>query len=270
MIDHSDSLSAGQRFALGVEYDGSRFHGWQVQLGVSTVQESLERALSRVASHPVRVITAGRTDTGVHASGQVVHFDSHSDRPLKAWSRGTNTLTPPGLVVTWAIPVSAGFHARFSVIGRSYRYIIFTRPMRPTFLSGKVTWDHRSLNIGQMAKAAAALVGRHDFSAYRANACQSRQPIREIRSLEVRGSGPWVWIDIEADGFLYHMVRNIAGVLMAIGSEERPVGWAREVLESRDRRAGGVTAPPHGLYLTEIRYPEEFRLPPATPPCRFW
>jgi tRNA pseudouridine38-40 synthase len=142
--------------------------------------------------------------------------------------------------------------------------------MRPTFLSGKVTWDHRSLNIRKMAKAAAALVGRHDFSAYRANACQSRQPIREIQSLEVSGSGLWVWIDIKADGFLYHMVRNIAGVLVAIGSEERPVGWAQEVLESRDRQAGGVTAPPDGLYLTEIRYPEEFELPPAMPACRFW
>ena len=270
MLDHTNSAKPQRRYALGIEYDGSRFHGWQVQSGVRSVQESLESALSTVAAEPVRVITAGRTDTGVHATGQVVHFDSTAHRSPGAWLRGANTSSPAGIAVNWVRPVSAEFHARFGATSRAYRYVIFCRPVRPTFLEGKVTWTYRHLDVDRMVEAASVLKGRHDFSAYRASRCQSRQPVREIQALTIAGSGPWVWIDIDADGFLHHMVRNIAGVLMAIGAKDKPVDWAAKVLSSRDRRTGGVTAPPDGLYLTRVVYPERFHLPVASPPCRFW
>ena len=259
-----------QRLAFGVEYDGGAFHGWQIQAGVTTVQGALERALSAVAAEPVRVVTAGRTDAGVHATGQVVHFDTLSRRSDYAWVRGTNTQAPRGLAVNWVRNVSRDFHARFSATGRAYRYIILNRAVRPTILAGRVAWFYRPLNVEAMQQAADYLIGRHDFSAYRASGCQSHQPVREVRKLGVSRAREWVLIDIEADGFLHHMVRNIAGVLCAIGSGDQAPGWAQEVLESCDRRSGGVTASADGLYLTRVDYPGQFNLPMSPPPCQYW
>ena len=259
-----------RRCAIGVEYDGGRFHGWQVQSGVKTVQQELEEALSSVAAQPVRVVTAGRTDTGVHASGQVAHFDSTAVRAPRNWVRGANTLLPEGLALTWAKPVDPEFHARFSALSRRYRYVLFCRNVRPTYLAGRVTWTYEDLDIARMRAGAAYLTGRHDFSAYRSSGCQSRQPVREIHEITIERKDAWIWIDVEADGFLQHMVRNIMGVLTVIGVGAKPAIWANEVLASRDRAMGGVTAPPDGLYLSAIRYPEHFQIPPPPPACRYW
>jgi tRNA pseudouridine38-40 synthase len=258
------------RYALGIEYDGSQFCGWQVQSGVETVQEAIERALGAVANHSTRVVTAGRTDTGVHATGQVIHFDSASRRTLNSWIRGVNSNLPAGVVVTWAKEVSPSFHARFCARARSYRYIILSRPVRPTILARRVTWTHQLLNVQAMRSAAKDLLGQHDFSAYRSVHCQSRQPIRSIHHFAVGQSGAWTWFDIQADGFLHHMVRNIAGVLMPIGAEEKAPSWAREVLMSRERSHAGVTAPAGGLYLSRVDYPEHFDIPSPTNPISFW
>ncbi len=249
------------RLALGVEYDGSGFAGWQSQPGQRTVQEAVERALSQVAAHPVRVSCAGRTDAGVHASGQVIHFDTAARRSERSWVFGANANLPKDVVVLWARPVPSRFHARFSALRRRYRYAIFNRDVRPTFLAGRTTWEYRSLDAERMREAAGYLLGEHDFNAYRATACQAHSPVRTIYSLEVNRRAEMVFIDIEANGFLHHMVRNIAGVLMAIGAGKHPPEWARDVLESRERRLGGVTAPPSGLYLVQVTYPERFALP---------
>ncbi len=253
------------RIAVGVEYDGSNFSGWQYQKnGERTVQDEVEKALSKVANHPVRVNCAGRTDTGVHATGQVVHFDTDAIRDERAWVFGSNTNLPKDVALLWAKPVDDEFHARFSATRRAYRYVIFTRHVRPTFLAYRVTWHYKPLDVDRMAEAGKALVGEHDFSSYRAVACQAKSPVRTLHKLEVTSQGPFIFIDVEANGFLHHMVRNIAGVLMAIGDGDKPVEWSREVLEARDRTLGGVTAQPYGLYLTEVGYPEEFALPTLT------
>ena len=253
------------RIAVGVEYDGSNFSGWQLQKhGERTVQEEVEKALSKVANHPVRVYCAGRTDTGVHATGQVVHFETGAERDERAWVFGANANLPKDVAVLWAKPVPEAFHARFSAQNRAYRYVIFTRHVRPTFLAYRVTWHHRELDVVRMAEAGKALIGEHDFSSYRAVACQAKSPVRILHKLEVSRQGPFIFIDLEANGFLHHMVRNIAGVLMAIGEGEQPIEWSREVLEARDRTLGGVTAQPYGLYLTEVGYPAEFGLPTLT------
>lgn len=264
-----DSLLKPTRYALTVEYDGSQFNGWQVQIGVPTVQEALEVALSRVANHPVRVTGAGRTDTGVHATGQVAHFESSSRRSLRSWLKGANTLLPKGAVILSVSPVGSNFHARFSATGRTYRYVIFNRPVAPTFLRNRVTWEYRPMDVSRMQAAAAFLVGRHDFNAYRAVACQSERSIRELRRLHVSANGQWIWVDAEAESFLQHMVRNIVGVLLTVGAGERDPTWAAEVLNSRDRASGGVTAPPDGLYFVRASYPAPCELP-TVPECRFW
>jgi tRNA pseudouridine38-40 synthase len=259
------------RIAVGVEYDGSRFCGWQLQNdGVRTVQGVVESALSKVANHEARVICAGRTDTGVHATGQVIHFETDAVRDERAWVFGANANLPKDVVLLWAKPVSDEFHARFSAVRRSYRYVIFTREVRPTFLAGRVTWHHRELEINRMQQAGNLLLGEHDFSSYRAVACQAKSPVRTLHRLEVNGRGPYIFIDVEANGFLHHMVRNIAGVLMAIGEGEKPVEWSREVLEAQDRTLGGVTAHPSGLYLTSVGYPEAFGIPQLPPLSPVW
>lgn len=264
-----DSLPKPARYALTVEYDGSQFNGWQIQIGVPTVQEALEAALSGVANHRVRVTGAGRTDTGVHATGQVAHFESSSPRSLRSWLRGANTLLPEGVSILSVSPVGSNFHARFSATGRTYRYVILNRPVAPTFLRSRVTWEYRSLDVFRMRAAAAFLVGQHDFNAYRAVGCQSESSIRELRRLRVSASGQWIWVDAEAESFLQHMVRNIVGVLLAVGVGEKEPTWAGDVLNSRDRASGGVTAPPDGLYFVRASYspPYEF---PRVPECRFW
>jgi tRNA pseudouridine38-40 synthase len=254
------------RIALGIEYDGSGFSGWQFQEGVPTVQRCLEAALSKVADHPVRVICAGRTDAGVHATGQVVHFDSDAPRAMRSWVYGANANLPRGVSVLWAQTVHSGFHARFAALRRSYRYIFFNRSVRPTFLFERVTWEYRPLDAERMAQAARPLLGEHDFSSYRALECQAKHPVRRLYCLNVTRQRELVILDVQANGFLHHMVRNIAGVLSAIGAGERPVEWASELLAQRDRRAGGVTAPPHGLYLTRVEYPDEFELPAGDEP----
>lgn len=249
------------RIALGVEYKGSRYNGWQRQTNVKSVQEALEKALSEVADAPVAVVCAGRTDASVHASGQVVHFDTRVDRPIRAWVMGTNANLPHDISVAWAQKVPGHFHARFKANARRYRYVIYNDPVRPAHMGEEVTWNYRPLDVERMAQAAAHLVGEHDFSAFRAGQCQAKSPIKRVHHLRVTRHGSMIVIDVRANAFLHHMVRNIAGVLMAIGVGERPVEWAREVLESRKRKDGGITAHPYGLYLVQVEYPEEFDLP---------
>lgn len=259
------------RIALGVEYDGSAFAGWQLQDGdIPTVQSSVEQALTKVADHPVRVICAGRTDAGVHATAQVVHLDTHAERTAHSWVNGANANLPTGVSVQWARPVVEEFHARFSAVRRRYRYVILNREVRPTFLAWRVTWEYRPLDVGLMRQAAQYLLGQHDFSAYRAVACQAKNPVRTIYDLNVTRDRDMVILDLNANAFLHHMVRNIAGVLMDIGAAKRPPEWAREVLEGCDRTLGGVTASPHGLYLTGVLYPDHYALPPLSPSGVVW
>lgn len=260
------------RIAMGVEYDGAAFHGWQLQRRARSVQGSVEAALARVADHEIRVYCAGRTDTGVHATSQVIHFDSNAVRSDRSWVFGTNANLPKDVVITWAREVDGSFHARFSAQRRRYRYVIYSRPVRPTFLARRVTWDYRQLDLERMQRAAEDLVGEHDFSSYRAYGCQANSPVRTVHELGLcrAEKGEYIMLDIEANAFLHHMVRNIAGVLMAIGAGERPVDWAREVLEQRDRKLGGVTAPPYGLYLVGVEYPAEYEIPYLSLPRLVW
>lgn len=250
------------RYALGIEYDGSRYHGWQTQQpGVQTVQETLEAALTRVANHPVNVVCAGRTDTGVHATGQVIHFDSAASRDERAWVFGGNSNLPPDIAVRWARVVPDSFHARFAAVSRRYRYVIYNHPVRPALFGRQLTWNYRPLDIAAMQAAAGALIGTHDFSAYRGVQCQAKSPVKTVHRLDLYRREALIVLEIEANAFLMHMVRNIAGVLMAIGAGHQTPDWAREVLEGRDRRLGGVTAPPWGLYLVGVGYPPEFAVP---------
>lgn len=251
------------RFALGIEYSGTGFAGWQRQVRLRTVQEAVEEALSRVADEAVRVVAAGRTDTGVHALGQVVHFDCEKPRSADAFRRGGNAHLPADVSVVWARVVSDAFHARFSAHARTYRYVILNRPTRPAVWAGRVSFDHRPLDVTRMQEAGIALIGRHDFSAYRAVGCQAKSPVREVQVLQIERRDAFVILTVRANAFLHHMVRNIAGVLMAIGAGERPVDWARSVLDGRDRNLGGVTAPPDGLYFVSASYPVAFGIPEA-------
>ncbi|MDH3689634.1 MAG: tRNA pseudouridine(38-40) synthase TruA [Gammaproteobacteria bacterium] len=255
---------------VGVEYDGSSYCGWQRQNTGPSVQETLEAALSTIADEPVKVTAAGRTDTGVHACGQVVHFRCTKKRPLCAWVRGSNTVLPDSIVVLWSTIVGEDFHARFSAIARRYCYVILNRAVRPTYLAKRVAWDYRPLDVPRMVAAAPGLIGRHDFSAYRAASCQAKTSVRELRRLDVERRGDWVLIHVEADAFLHHMVRNLAGVLIAIGAREQHPDWAYQVLQSRDRTQAGVTAPPEGLYLMSVTYPDKFDLPCPTLTSPFW
>lgn len=252
------------RIAMGVEYDGSAFLGWQRQRGGPTVQAYVEEALGRVADQPVRVHCAGRTDTGVHALGQVIHFDTQAQRRSRSWILGGNVNLPAEVSILWAQEVPESFHARHSAMGRHYRYQILNRMTRSGLYRQQLTWNHWPLDADRMHAAAQVLVGSHDFSSYRALSCQAKSPLRTVHYLRVRRQGERILIEIGANGFLHHMVRNIAGVLMAIGRGERPVGWAREILEARDRTQGGVTAPPQGLYLVGVDYPPELELPAWT------
>ncbi|NOX43458.1 MAG: tRNA pseudouridine(38-40) synthase TruA [Gammaproteobacteria bacterium] len=258
------------RIALGVEYDGASFYGWQHQDGVRTVQDCVEQAISNVADHPVKVTCAGRTDTGVHALNQVIHFDSEVIREDRSWVYGTNANLPQDVAIVWARQVDDEFNARFSAIRRRYRYVIFNRQIRPTFLAKRVCWDYRALDIQLMRQAAEYLTGEHNFNSYRAQACQANNPIRTLYGLNIQKIDDLVIIDVEANAFLQHMIRNIAGVLMTIGAgEKRPV-WAKDVLDARDRTAGGVTASPNGLYFIDVKYPETFDLPRLSETRMVW
>jgi len=249
------------RLAAVVEYDGTGFSGWQWQDDTPSVQQAVEQAISRVADHPVRVTVAGRTDAGVHALAQVIHFDTMAQRSAHGWVRGTNSNLPDTVALLWAGEVSDDFNARFSATGREYRYLILNRPVRPAVLAGRVTHEYRPLDVDRMREAATLLVGTHDFSSYRAMQCQAKSPIRELRALEITRDGDRVVIRASANAFLHHMVRNLVGVLATIGAGERPPAWAQEVLEARDRTVAGITAPSDGLYLTAVEYPERFGIP---------
>lgn len=255
-----------KRIALAVEYDGSAYHGWQIQKkpAVPTVQARLETALGKVADQPVHTVCAGRTDTGVHASAQVVHFDTTVCRPLRAWVQGANTQLPDDISVLWATDPGQDFHARFSAIRRTYRYIILNRPTRSAVLSKKVTHVPRSLDITAMQQAGSYLLGERDFSAFRGAGCQSNSPFRNVDQITLHQSGDLIITEISANAFLLHMVRNIMGVLLAIGQGDQPPIWAKQVLESRDRRQAGITARPDGLYLVAVDYPSQFNLPILT------
>lgn len=254
------------RIAAGIEYDGQAFKGWQLQSHEQrTVQAAVEQALSSVAAHPVRVFCAGRTDTGVHAVGQVVHFDTEAQRTPRNWVLGANVNLPATVALQWALPVDDSFHARFSAKSRTYRYLILNRPHRSCLLAGRATWVHKPLDAARMHTAGQALVGTHDFSSYRAVGCQANSPVRTLHELRVRQRGELIELRVHANAFLHHMIRNIAGVLMAVGRGERAVDWAREVLELRDRTLGGVTAPPDGLYFERVEYPEAFGIPAPSP-----
>ena len=251
------------RIALGIEYDGTSYNGWQRQKNGIGVQQRLEEALAAVANDDVEVTCAGRTDTGVHASGQVVHFDTSAERSDRGWLLGANTNLPPDANVSWAKRVSEEFHARFSATGRSYRYAILNRLQRSALQRHRAWWVHQPLDERRMHAAAQQLVGEHDFSAFRAAGCQSGSPVREVTGITVSREGDWVFLDVSANAFLMHMVRNITGTLATIGQGEQRLDWALDVLESRDRKSGGVTAPPHGLTLVAVEYPADFAIPAA-------
>lgn len=257
---------AGARVALRVEYNGAAFHGWQSQphLDCPTVQDALEQALGQIAGQPVRSHCAGRTDTGVHGFGQIVHFDDPVGRSPKAWVMGVNSALPASVRVHWATPVNADFHARFSATERRYRYIIANTAVHPAGLAGLVAWYRRPLDAERMALAGQSLLGEQDFSAFRAAQCQASTPMRHVSALQVDRRGDFVVIDIRANAFLHHMVRNIAGTLQMVGAGLRPVEWVAELLEGRDRTKAADTASPAGLYLVEVTYPDTFGLP-ATP-----
>src|SRR4030067_1137606 len=249
------------RIAAIVESDGSNFSGGQWQACAPSVQEAVEKALSQVADAPIRVTTAGRTDAGVHASAQVIHFDTEVQRSHHAWLRGSNSNLPDSVALLWASEVNPEFHARFAATGREYHYVILNRSVRPTYLAQRVTHEYRPLDAGRMQAAAALLVGTHDFSSFRAMQCQAKSPVRTLRELTVTRHGEIVVINAAATAFLPNMVRNLVGVLMDIGAGEQEPEWARAVLAARDRTLGGITASPDGLYLTAVEYPAHLNIP---------
>jgi len=256
------------RIALGVEYDGARFHGWQSQADGSAVQDALERALTAIAGAGIRTIAAGRTDAGVHATIQVVHFDTEATRPDTAWVRGANALLPESIAVRWALPVGAAFHARYSATGRSYTYLLLDRPVRPALLGRKVGWYHRPLAVEAMRSAAAPLLGRHDFSAFRAAECQASSPVKTLDRIDIAREDDMIRFDFHADAFLQHMIRNIVGALVYVGSGRQQPSWLAELLAGRDRTHAAPTFAACGLYLTGIDYPPRWNLPPTVVPIR--
>ena len=256
-------LAPGTRVAARIEYHGGHYHGWQAQphLQVSTAQETLEKALALVAGTPVSITCAGRTDTGVHGFAQIIHFDDPVGRSVKAWVMGGNRHLPDDIRLHWALPTRSDFHARFSATARHYRYILCNTSIRPAALHGLVTWYRHTLDLEAMNEAAKYLHGEQDFSAFRAASCQANSPMRHVSDCHVHRRGDFIIIDITANAFLHHMVRNIAGSLLAVGTHSRSVDWFQAVLVSRDRTQAAETAPPEGLYLARVDYPEVFGLP---------
>ncbi len=250
------------RYALGVEYDGGEFRGWQnLGEGGPSVQASLEQALSSVADVPLKVVCAGRTDAGVHSECQVVHFDSDVERDPRGWVLGTTARLPRSVAVRWCTPVADDFHARFSARARRYRYRLLNRQVRPALYRQTLSWERRALDAGLMHEAGQALLGENDFSAFRSVHCEALHARRELQSLQVRRSGEVIEVSVQANAFLHHMVRNIVGSLIMVGSGERPPGWMGELLAGRDRNAAGPTAPPQGLVFVGPLYPDNWHLP---------
>lgn len=249
------------RIALGVEYDGSGYNGWQTQPDMPNVQDALQKALSEIAGERIAVTAAGRTDTGVHALEQVVHFDTSSQRPLSAWVRGANALMPRDIAVLWAHPVSDEFHARFSAQARSYQYVLVNRPSRVGVHHGKVGWFYLPLDVAAMRQAARHLLGEHDFSSFRAAECQAKTPVKTMARLEIRQQGDTIFFDLTANAFLHHMVRNVIGCLLYVGKGKHPPVWMKEVLLQRNRIHAAPTFAPDGLYLKRIHYDPKWGLP---------
>ena len=249
------------RWALGIEYEGSAFLGWQHQTHGPSVQDTVERALAKVADHPIAVVCAGRTDTGVHARCQVVHFDSDARRESRAFVLGANSLLPGDVAVRWARAVPDAFHARYAAVARRYRYTIVNRPVRPALDARTLSWERLPLDAERMARAAEVLIGEHDFTSFRTVACQSRTPVRRVESIRVRREGERVHFDFRANAFLHHMVRNLVGSLVLVGRGEQPEPWIAQVLAARDRTLAGPTAQPQGLVFEGPLYPASFGLP---------
>lgn len=252
------------RIALGVEYNGHNFHGWQSQNTTpNTIQETLEKALMQVANEPIYLFCAGRTDSNVHATGQVVHFDTKAKRHIDAWIWGTNSHLPPSISVRWARQVDFHFHARFTATARRYSYVIFNHPIRPAILSTRATWHYYPLDIERMREAGQYLIGEQDFSSFRSSQCNSNSPMRNVHEFKIDRYDDFVVFEIEANAFLHHMVRNIAGTLMKIGGGFKEPKWMQEVLLAKSRRAAAETALPDGLYLTSVTYPQPYNFPPS-------
>lgn len=249
------------RIALGLEYDGAKFSGWQSQTDGNTVQDALEAALGRVAGMPLRAICAGRTDAGVHALMQVVHFDAPVERPLSAWVRGVNSHLPPAVAVRWATRVPDEFHARFCARARAYRYVLLNRPERPGLSAGKVGWCHRPLDLDAMRAAATCLVGEHDFSSFRAAGCQAKSPVKTLHRFDIAQEGDVFLFDCAANAFLHHMVRNLVGALVYVGMGRKPPEWLGQVLAVRNRSLAAPTFQPDGLYLAGVEYDPVWGLP---------
>jgi tRNA pseudouridine38-40 synthase len=257
------------RIALALEYDGAAFCGWQTQPSGCSVQDALERALAQIAGGQPATICAGRTDAGVHALHQVVHFDTPAERPLSAWTRGVNSALPSAVAVTGACEVTDDFHARYGARERRYRYLLLNRAARPALDARRVGWYHKPLDAERMQAAARLLVGRHDFSAFRAAECQARSPVRELRHVGVARRDDVVVFDLAADAFLQHMVRNIVGCLIYVGNGKYPPEWLADVLAARDRRRAAPTADAAGLYLARVIYDDRFPLAPPVRPALF-
>lgn len=251
------------RIAVGIEYDGTAYSGWQRQRSGVGIQQRVENAVAAVADERVDVVCAGRTDAGVHASGQVAHFDTSAERSERGWLLGVNSNLPDDINLTWVRPVPDDFHARFSATARSYRYRILNRLVRSALERHRAWWVHQSLDADAMHEAAQALIGEHDFSAFRAAGCQASTARREVTAISVVRNGDWLTLDVTANAFLQHMVRNITGTLVRIGAGEEPVAWAGDVLAGRDRTRGGIAAPPHGLTLVRVTYPDNVLTIPA-------
>jgi tRNA pseudouridine38-40 synthase len=249
------------RIALGVEYCGTRYHGWQLQEQIPTLQRTLDQALSKIADEPIKTLCAGRTDAGVHALGQVVHFDTNTIRTVRAWSIGTNAFLPSDIAVRWAQEVDDNFHARFTAVARSYRYLIHNQSTRSAIMANRATWYHHELNAGTMQQAANFLIGENDFTSFRSSECESPTAMRNVHSIKVFRVGDYVIFDLKANAFLHHMVRNIAGVLMRIGAGFEEPEWMQQVLAAKDRRCAADTASPHGLYLERVYYPSSYSFP---------
>jgi len=251
----ADTGLALKRIALGIAYDGRSFQGWQKQTHGLTVQDALEGALQEFVGTPVNTVCAGRTDTGVHGLNQVVHLDTHVNRTPESWVRGTNAHLPHSISVQWAQPVSADFHARFSATARAYTYVIFNTRVRHPMWQGRAGWVFQPLNVGLMQQAARCLLGEHDFSSFRSSQCQAHSPVRTIHALDIVQQGPRIVVQLRANAFLHHMVRNIMGALVQVGQGREAVDYVEKLLELRDRTQGAPTFAPDGLYLTDVTYP---------------
>jgi tRNA pseudouridine38-40 synthase len=250
-----------KRIALGLEYIGANYHGWQMQDNLTTIEREVELALSKVANSEIKVFCAGRTDVGVNAFGQVVHFDTRAERNNKSWIFGANTYLPKDIRVQWAKEVPADFDARFSATARTYRYFIYNSFLKSAIFNDRITSHYQQLDEKKMQAAAMHLLGEHDFSSFRGSGCQSKSPNRFVEFIKIKREGSAVIIDVKANAFLLHMVRNIVGVLLEIGEGRKEPFWAKEVLMARDRTFGAITAPPDGLYLMSVEYPEKYFLP---------